>query len=87
VENRSEKVSRMVIAFVLITTKPGSEKEIYSTLKGFNEIIELYPLFGEYDLIVRLEASDMDAIGKLVVEKIRSLDGVLETKTLTGVNF
>ena len=77
----------MVIAFVLITTKPGSEKDIYTTLNAFDEIIELYPLFGEYDLIVRLEASDMDAIGRLVVEKIRSLDGVLETKTLTGVNF
>ena len=77
----------MVIAFVLITTKPGSEKDIYTELKDFKEIIELYPLFGEYDLIVRLEATDMDAIGRLVVEKIRSLDGVIETKTLTGVNF
>ena len=77
----------MVIAFVLITTKPGSEKDIYTELKGYKEIIELYPLFGEYDLIVRLEADDMDTIGKLVVEKVRSLDGVLETKTLTGVNF
>jgi DNA-binding Lrp family transcriptional regulator len=77
----------MVIAFVLITTKPGSEKDIYTELKSYKEIIELYPLFGEYDLIVRLEANDMDTIGKLVVEKIRSLDGVLETKTLTGVNF
>jgi DNA-binding Lrp family transcriptional regulator len=77
----------MVIAFVLITTKPGSEKEIYTHLKDIPEIIELYPLFGEYDLIVRLEATDMDAIGRLVVEKVRSLDGVIETKTLTGVNF
>ena len=60
---------------------------MYNTLLKVSEIVELHPLFGEYDLIVKLEAQDFDSLGHLVVEKIRSIEGVKETKTLTGTKF
>jgi DNA-binding Lrp family transcriptional regulator len=36
---------------------------------------------GPYDVIVRATAADMDALGKLVVAQIQSVEGV--TRTLT----
>ncbi|MGA1872682.1 MAG: Lrp/AsnC ligand binding domain-containing protein [Thermoplasmatota archaeon] len=77
----------MVIGYVMISTRPAVEKEVFSKLQGLTEIIEIYPLFGEYDIIAKIEARSYDDIGKIVIKKIRSIDGVLDTKTLTAVDF
>ena len=60
---------------------------MYNELSKIKEIVELHPLFGEYDLIAKIEAKDLDELGKIVVEKIRAIDGVADTKTLTGTKF
>src|SRR2546425_9749480 len=75
------------IGFVLIDIEPTREKEVYQKLLKIKDIVELYPLFGEYDLIAKVEADSYDAIGKLVVSKIRSIEGVKATKTLARVAF
>ena len=51
------------------------------------QIIELHPLFGEYDLIAKIEADDFESLGDIVVNKIRTIEGVIDTKTLTGTKF
>jgi DNA-binding Lrp family transcriptional regulator len=53
----------------------------------WEEIQELYPLFGDYDLIAKIQASDYEGLSEIVVNKIRALKGVNETKTLTGAKF
>lgn len=75
------------IGFVLIDIEPTREKEVYQKLIKVEHIVELYPLFGEYDLIAKVEADSYDAIGDIVVSKIRKIDGVKATKTLARVSF
>ena len=77
----------VALGFVLISAEAGKERDVHSQLQRVWEIVEMMPLFGEYDLIVRLEAPDFDILGKLIVERIRSIDGVVDTKTLTGTRF
>jgi DNA-binding Lrp family transcriptional regulator len=77
----------MTIGFVLISAAPTKEHEVYENLLQIPEIIELYPLFGEFDLITKLETDNYDELGKIVMDRIRTIDGVLNTKTLTGVLF
>jgi DNA-binding Lrp family transcriptional regulator len=74
------------IGFVLIDIEPSREKEIYEKLLKLDEIAEIYPLFGEYDLIAKVEEVSYDAI-KTVVTKIRTIDGVKATKTLTRMTL
>lgn len=74
----------MNIYYILINTEPLKEHHVYTTLKKLSEVVEVHPLFGEYDQIVKIEADDED-IGKLIINKIRTIDGVLTTKTLTGM--
>ena len=78
---------RTPIGFVLIDIEPNREKEVYEKLMSLQDIVELYPLFGEYDLIAKVEADSFDAIGDFVVQKIRSVDGVKATKTLARMTF
>jgi len=71
----------------LISTAPAKEHQVYNELLKIKEIVELHPLFGEYDLIAKIDAKDLDELGKIVVEQVRSIDGVADTKTLTGTKF
>ena len=77
----------MAIGFILISTAPAKEHEVYNELKKIKEIVELHPLFGEYDLIAKLEAKNFNLLGQIVVDKIRTIAGVVDTKTLTGIKF
>ena len=75
----------MAIGFALLSISPLHEKEVYETLKSqIVEITEVHPLFGEYDILVKIECSDIDTVGEVVIKKIRSLKGVMDTKTLIG---
>ncbi len=77
----------MALGFVLIKVSPRKEREVYEKLAKLKEVEELYPLFGEYDLIAKIVVKDFEELSEVVVKKIRSVDGVIETKTLTGAKF
>lgn len=75
------------MGFVLISTAPAKEHEVYNELLKVREVVELHPLFGEFDLIAKIEADDFNLLGQVVVDRIRSITGVIDTKTLTGIKF
>lgn len=78
----------MAMGFVLITTAPGKEADVYRSLKNVSEIKNLYPVFGDYDIVAMVEAKDSESLGSIIVSKIRSVSGIKDTKTLTtGVEF
>ena len=87
VYNRDPGDNQMAIGFVLISAAPAREHDVYNKLSKVPEIVELHPLFGEYDLIAKIQAEDFERLGKIVVDKIRSIEGVIDTKTLTGTKF
>ena len=74
----------MAIGFVLISISPLHEKEVYEYLTNIPEVVEVHPLFGEYDILLKVESTDIDSIGNIVIKKIRSSQGVVDTKTLIG---
>ena len=74
----------MAIGFALLSISPLHEKTVYERLTKIPEIIEVHPLFGEFDILVKIEASDIDTIGNVVINKIRSIQGIMDTKTLIG---
>lgn len=77
----------MAIGFVLIKTAPAEERNVYKKLKTLDEVKEVHSLFGEFDLIAKIQADNFNNLGQVVVDEIRSVDGVEDTKTLTGIEF
>ena len=67
----------------MIKNKPGKEYSILRKLENIIEIKEIYPIFGEYDFLVKIKVENIDIIGKLLIEKIRIIDGITDTITLT----
>ena len=74
----------MAIGFALLSISPLHEKKVYELLKNIPEITEVHPLFGEYDILLKIESDNIDSIGNVVINKIRSIQGVMDTKTLIG---
>ncbi len=77
----------MALGFVLIKVFPTKERKVYEKLAELEEVEELYPLFGEYDLIAKIVVRDFEHLSEVVLKKIRTIDGVVETKTLTGATL
>jgi DNA-binding Lrp family transcriptional regulator len=78
----------MVVGYVLINTKPSEDQEVFDVLSKVPEIVELHLLLGEFDMLAKIEADDFNELGRIVVDKIRSVSGVVDTKTLpTGTNM
>jgi len=73
----------MITGFILIKNKPGKEYLILKRLENIIEIDEIYPIFGEYDFLVLLRVKDLEDIGRILINKIRVIDGITDTITLT----
>ena len=77
----------MAIGFVLMTTKPGQEASVRKALDNIDLVTDHWMLFGEYDLIARAQADEEFALTRCIVEEIRQLPGIQETKTLIGAEL
>ncbi len=73
----------MNISYVLIVCEVGALESILTELKSLESVKEISGLFGSYDIIVKLEATSEEEIKDIVVSKIRNLQQVRTTVTLT----
>ena len=72
------------IALVLISTIPGQEQQVVAELKEMREVSEAMVLFGEYDVYCKVVVDDFSRLSDLILGSIRTLEGVVETTTLTA---
>ena len=77
----------IVVGFVLIHVSPKSEYKVYNELSRVLEVTELHTLFGGYDLVAKIEAEDYEKLGDIVLNNIRTIEGVIDTMTLMGTKF
>ena len=77
----------MAVGYVLLNVTPGVEHDVYLQLKDLERVADVTVLFGDYDLIVKLVAEDLSSIATTVVNTIRQIPGVIDSKTLAGAEF
>ncbi len=71
-----------MISFILISLDKPREQEIYDILASYKEVKEVKILFGEWDMIVRVETENPGALSSFVIDKVRSIKGIRLTSTL-----
>lgn len=87
------KIGKGTLAFILISVayRPSSEetlisqREIAKEISKFPEVQEVHIISGDWDLLVKARAENVDAIGKFVIDKLRTVKGI--QKTLTCMVF
>lgn len=72
-------------AYILIETSVGKTREVANALKYVGEINSVDMVTGPYDVIAVIEATDINAMGNLVTDKIHTLSGVVRTVTCVVV--
>jgi DNA-binding Lrp family transcriptional regulator len=77
---------KMTVGFVLIRVSPKHETEVFKSLSKLLEVVEIHPLFGEYDLIAKVESVAYEHIEE-IANKIRTIDGITNTQTLTAIDY
>ena len=61
-----------MLAYLLVRVLED-EQGVMETLKEMEEVNEVHVLFGEWDLLVKLELPNPEMVGTFVMEKIKSL--------------
>lgn len=69
-------------AVVFLNVDIGSEDRIMEQLAAIPEVKAVYFVYGPYDLVVKIEAPDIEKIRAVVREKVRKIDGIRSTTTL-----
>lgn len=75
------------MAYVLITTATGKENFVLEQLRQLPGLSEVHQLFGQFDLIVRVETKDYDTLCDMVLGKFRTIPGVTGSRTLITARF
>ncbi len=66
---------------MLINTQAGKEREVVKEAKKFPGVTEAKVVYGEYDVIVRIELNDFSILSETVT-LIRKISGIIKTVTL-----
>ena len=68
-------------AYLMCKVNSGDERDICKKLTEFVNVIESCIVYGEYDVIVKLQARDLEELDFVTEEMRRSIPGVILTFT------
>ena len=76
----------MNIAYVLVQSTIGHEMEVLRDLLKIQFVKEAKGTFGYYDILVKIEADSEKEIEKIITKKIRKVQNVNTTTTLSVIS-
>lgn len=74
-----------VIAYIFLTVKKGGENNVAELLKKMEGVLDVAELYGEYDVIAKVEKESMEDLQKFLINNIRSIKEVEQTSTMIAV--
>ena len=61
----------MPMAYVLLTTEIGAEREVVKVLRKIEGVQEAFNLAGVYDIIARVKADTMAKLSQIISEQLQ----------------
>jgi len=77
----------MIEAFVLVVVKPGTEEKVYNALTKEEKIKEIHRVYGEYDVIIRVEVENIHELDRFHDETLRKISNIEMTETLIASSY
>ncbi len=75
----------MIVAFVLINAELGKEKSLLKEIRNIPNVKEAHFVYGVFDIIIKVEAENMDKLRDIVTFNIRRLKEIIRTLTITVI--
>ena len=77
----------MITAFVLIIMKSGDENKVIEMLKADPRVKEVYKVYGEYDVIVKLEVEGISRLTDFHDKVLRKIREAVMSETLIATSY
>ena len=77
----------MVEAYILIKVKVGVERKVVDKLQSLKEIKDINELYGEWDIIAKIEVATIEDLDALITEKIRDIGDIELTSTMIVAKY
>jgi Lrp/AsnC family leucine-responsive transcriptional regulator len=83
----SRKLDKATTAFILMSfayrpggrEKPLSQREVAKKISTIPEVQEAHIITGSWDILVKIRTDHVDTLGKLVMDKLRTIQGIENT--------
>lgn len=66
---------------MFINVSPGKEKEVLRRLRQIKGVTESFELYGDYDIVVKVEIEEKERLQAIVQQQIRCVKGIANTST------
>jgi len=73
-------------AYVMINCEMGAEQYVLEKIQPIKEVKEAIGVFGNYDVLVKIQCARVEDISHTITTNIRSLDKIKCTTTLMCAN-
>ena len=73
------------LAWMQISCEPGRERDVYLQLLDIPSVSEVSVVYGELDLVARINFESEKEMSKTLIENMRHVEGVRKTETLIAV--
>ncbi|MBU7013625.1 MAG: Lrp/AsnC ligand binding domain-containing protein [Theionarchaea archaeon] len=64
-----------------IKVEPGTEDPILKELRKSKKVAAVFTSLGDFDIIALLNIEDSSEVTEFVIDRVRTMKGVLDTKT------
>jgi len=71
-----------IVAYVLVTLKSGSEKDVCKKISNLKEVLDIDELYGEYDAIAKVRVDDVSQLDNFLTGKFRTIPEIILTTTM-----
>jgi len=72
---------KIYMAFVMLKVEGEQLIEVVDMVSGLDNVLGVYAITGDYDLMVVLSSEDYEEIGKTIVHKIAKIPYIKESRT------
>jgi DNA-binding Lrp family transcriptional regulator len=76
-----EEMTNKVLAYVLMEIEIGSTDDVVEQLRQIDEATKVAVTTGSYDIVVLLEANNLEHLYELTVRRIHKIPGIKDTQT------
>lgn len=84
------KLGRPTTAFIFVSftyRPPGADKdlnqrEVAKIVGRYPEVQEVHIITGDWDFLIKVKEKDVNAVGRFVVDKLRTVPGISKTLTI-----
>jgi len=73
------------LAWILISCEPGRERDVYLQLLEMPVVSEVSVVYGDLDLVARIDFESEKQMSRTLIEEMRHVDGIKKTETLIAV--